>query len=218
MAIRANAVYSHYREQLDPLDRAQLVSKGSRRVEARLPILRCTATPEESMAINRIKDGAIIVAGTGMCTGGRIVHHFKHNLWRPECHVIFPGFQAKSTLWRNIVDRAKSVKALHQSIAVKTKIHTLGNFLAHSGQSQLLDWAKHFEHHPKLYLVHCELEKMQVLQLVLREKLNWIADIPEPESKYPSNIKLRFLPPQREAQRYVSLASTHQESPQVLLT
>lgn len=180
MAIRANAVYSHYREQLDPLDRAQLGSKGSKRVEDWLPILRCTPTPDESMAINRIKGGAIIIAGSGMCTGGRIVHHFKHNLWRPESHVIFPGFQAKGTLGRNIVDGAKSVKVLHQPIAVKAKIHTLGGFSAHAGQSQLLDWVKHFEHHPELYLVHGELEKMQVLQQVLREKYNWIANIPEP--------------------------------------
>jgi metallo-beta-lactamase family protein len=180
MAIRANAVYSHYRAQLDPAERARLGAKGGKRVEDWLPILRCTPSPDESMAINRITSGAIIIAGSGMCTGGRIVHHFKHNLWRTECHVVFPGFQAKGTLGRNIVDGASSVKVLHQPIAVKAKIHTLGGFSAHAGQSQLLDWAKNFDHHPELYLVHGELEKMQVLQQVLREKLNWIANIAEP--------------------------------------
>ncbi|MDP3846559.1 MAG: MBL fold metallo-hydrolase [Pseudomonas sp.] len=180
MAIRANAVYSHYREQLDPADRARLGAKGGKRVEDWLPILRCTADADESMAINRIKSGAIIIAGSGMCTGGRIVHHFKHNLWRPECHVVFPGFQAKGTLGRSLVDGASRVKVLHQPIAVKAKIHTLGGFSAHAGQSQLLDWVKHFEHHPELYLVHGELEKMQALQQVLHEKLNWIANIAEP--------------------------------------
>lgn len=180
MAIRANAIYSRYQDQFAAEDRAALQARGSTRIEDWLPILRCTATAEESMAINRIKSGAIIIAGSGMCTGGRIVHHFKHNLWRDDCHLIFPGFQAKGTLGRALVDGAEHVKLLHQRIAVKAKIHTLGGFSAHAGQSQLLDWVSHFEHHPELYLVHGELEKMQALQLALRERLNWIANIPEP--------------------------------------
>jgi metallo-beta-lactamase family protein len=180
MAIRANAIYSRFQDQFVQEDRAAFQASGSKRIEDWLPILRCTPSPEESMAINRIKSGAIIIAGSGMCTGGRIVHHFKHNLWRDDCHLIFPGFQAKGTLGRNIVDGAEHVKILHQRIAVKAKVHTLGGFSAHAGQSQLLDWVSHFEHHPELYLVHGELEKMQTLQLALRERLNWIANIPEP--------------------------------------
>lgn len=180
MAIRANAIYSRFQEQFASEERAEFQAHGSKRIEDWLPILRCTPTPEESMAINRIKSGAIIIAGSGMCTGGRIVHHFKHNLWREDCHLIFPGFQAKGTLGRNIVDGAEHVKVLHQRIAVKAKVHTLGGFSAHAGQSQLIDWVSHFDHHPELYLVHGELEKMQTLQLTLRERLNWIANIPEP--------------------------------------
>ena len=180
MAIRANSIYSRFQDQFSAEDRAAFSARGSKRIEDWLPILRCTRTPEESMAINRIKSGAIIIAGSGMCTGGRIVHHFKHNLWREDCHLIFPGFQAKGTLGRNLVDGAEHVKILHQRIAVKAKIHTLGGFSAHAGQSQLIDWVSHFEHHPELYLVHGELEKMQALQLALRERLNWIANIPEP--------------------------------------
>lgn len=180
MAIRANAIYSRFQDQFAAEDRAALAAKKAKRIEDWLPILHCTPTPEDSMAINRIKSGAIIIAGSGMCTGGRIVHHFKHNLWREDCHLIFPGFQAKGTLGRSIVDGAQSVKVLHQRIAVKAKVHTLGGFSAHAGQSQLIDWVSHFEHHPELYLVHGELEKTQALQLALRERLNWIANIPEP--------------------------------------
>jgi len=180
MAIRANAIYSRFQDQFSAEDRAVFQAHGSKRIEDWLPVLRCTPTPEESMAINRIKSGAIIIAGSGMCTGGRITHHFKHNLWRENCHIIFPGFQAKGTLGRNIVDGAESVKIFHQSIAVKAKVHTLGGFSAHAGQSQLIDWVSHFDHHPELYLVHGELEKMQTLQLALRERLNWVANIPEP--------------------------------------
>ena len=180
MAIRANAIYSRHHEYFDPEQHQMLQKNGIKRIEDWLPILRCTPTPDESMAINRIKSGAIIIAGSGMCTGGRIVHHFKHNLWREECHLVFPGFQAKGTLGRSIVDGVDTVKVLHQRIAVKAKIHTLGGFSAHAGQSQLVDWVKNFDHRPELYLVHGEFEKMQILQQRLREELHWEANIPEP--------------------------------------
>lgn len=179
MAIRANAIYSRFAEEFDPVDRSLLQARGVKRAEDWLPVLRTTPTPEESMAINRIKSGAIIIAGSGMCTGGRIVHHFKHNLWREECHLVFPGFQAQGTLGRRIVDGASTVKVLHQRIAVRAQVHTLGGFSAHAGQSQLIDWVGHFDHRPELYLVHGELEKMQVLQQALHERLNWTANIPE---------------------------------------
>ncbi|MBS7663427.1 MBL fold metallo-hydrolase [Pseudomonas lalucatii] len=180
MAIRANAIYARYHQQFAQRNQAEIEARHIKRIEDWLPILRCTPTPEESMAINRVKSGAIIIAGSGMCNGGRIVHHFKHNLWRSDCHLVFPGFQAGGTTGRAIVDGAATVKVLHQRIAVKARVHTLGGFSAHAGQAQLLDWVSHFKHHPELYLVHGELEKSQVLQQVLRERLNWLANIPEP--------------------------------------
>lgn len=180
MAIRANAIYSRYLEQLDPAELARIRALGVDKVDDLLPILRSTPTPEESMAINRIARGAIIIAGSGMCNGGRILHHFKHNLWRPECHVLFTGFQARGTLGRAIVDGAEQVRLLHQQIAVKAKIHTLGGFSAHAGQSQLLDWASRFTNRPELHLIHGELEKMLALQGALRHRLGWEANIPEP--------------------------------------
>ena len=180
MANRANQIYARFHDQFDEQDRALIQQHGDGDLRKWLPPLRITASPEDSMAINRIKSGAIIIAGSGMCTGGRIVHHFKHNLWRSECHLIFPGFQAAGTLGRNIVDGAPTVRVLHQRIAVKAKVHTLGGFSAHAGQSQLIDWVSHFDHHPELYLVHGELEKMKVLQSELKRRLNWDANIPEP--------------------------------------
>nr|MBO2511075.1 MBL fold metallo-hydrolase [Gammaproteobacteria bacterium] len=178
MAIRANAIYARHYSELNGLDPAYAHKVKS--IQDWLPVLHCTQTPEESMSINRFTDGAIIIAGSGMCTGGRILHHFKHNLWRPECHVVFAGFQAKGTLGRALVDGAQHVRLLHQRIAVKAKVHTLGGFSAHAGQSQLIDWVSHFDHHPELYLVHGEREKMLVLQKVLKDRLNWLAGIPEP--------------------------------------
>ena len=161
MAIGANAIYAHYKDQLDlnGIDPALSGASGKLYAERWLPILKSTPTPEESMAINRFKSGVIIIAGSGMCTGGRILHHFKHNLWREECHLVIPGFQARGTLGRAIVDGAGSVKLLHQRIAVNAKVHTLGGFSAHAGQSQLIDWVSNFENRPELYLVHGETEK-----------------------------------------------------------
>ena len=180
MAIRANAIYTRYLEQLDPAELASLRARGIHKAEDLLPILRPTPTPEESMAINRITSGAIIIAGSGMSNGGRILHHYKHNLWRPECHLVIPGFQAKGTLGRAIVDGADSVRLFHQQIAVRAQVHTLGGFSAHAGQSQLIDWAANFTSRPELYLVHGEREKMLALQTALRSRLGWDAKIPEP--------------------------------------
>lgn len=180
MAIKANAIYQRFHEHFDPKDRELLRQNGVSRIEDWLPILRCTPEPEDSMAINRIESGAIIIAGSGMCNGGRIVHHLKHNLWRKECHIVFPGFQARGTLGRAIVDGAPTVRVLRQRVAVKAQVHTLGGFSAHAGQSQLLDWVKHFDHRPELYLVHGEVEKMKVLQQALHDRLQWTANIPEP--------------------------------------
>lgn len=185
MAIRANEIYYRFLDQLD-LDEQALEQLGGRtrlHLEQWLPILRATPTTEESMAINRFKSGAIIIAGSGMCTGGRILHHFKHNLWRSECHLVIAGFQAKGTLGRLLVEGARSVKLLHQRFVVNAQVHTLGGLSAHAGQSQLLDWAEHFQAQgstPKLHLVHGELEKMQSLQQALHERFHWEAQIPSP--------------------------------------
>ncbi|MCQ4242075.1 MBL fold metallo-hydrolase RNA specificity domain-containing protein [Stutzerimonas stutzeri] len=182
MAIGANAIYSLFQEQLDiaGVEPSDPNGNGRQRIEKWLPILKSTPSAEESMAINRFKSGVIIIAGSGMCNGGRILHHFKHNLWRKECHLIIPGFQARGTLGRTIVDGAETVKLLHQRIAVNAQVHTLGGFSAHAGQSQLIDWVSHFKSRPELHLIHGELEKMQVLQRELDERLGWKANIPEP--------------------------------------
>ena len=122
------------------------------------------------MALNQVRIGAIIIAGSGMCNGGRIVHHLKHNLWRKECHVVFPGFQAKGTLGRAIIDGAPTVRVLRQRIAVKAQIHTLGGFSAHADQSQLLEWAEQFGNKPPFYLVHGEDEALVALQQALASR------------------------------------------------
>jgi metallo-beta-lactamase family protein len=102
--------------------------------------LHFTRSVEDSMVLNKIKSNAIIIGGSGMCEGGRIRHHLKHNLWRPECTVIFVGFQAKGTLGRRIIDGAKVVHIFGEEIAVKARVYTLGGFSAHADQRGLLEW------------------------------------------------------------------------------
>ena len=150
-----------------------------------LPVLRFTRETEESMALNRIESGAIIIAGSGMCTGGRIRHHLKHNLWKRKTHVLIVGYQAFGTLGRKLVDGAKRVRILGQEIAVNAKIHTLGGFSAHGGQDQLIAWARHFHKpRPRLFLVHGEPESMLALQSRLAHELNWEAVMPDEGESY----------------------------------
>jgi Cft2 family RNA processing exonuclease len=129
------------------------------------------------MALNRIEAGAIIIAGSGMCNGGRIRHHLKHNLWRANAHVIFVGFQARGTPGRALVDGAKTYRIGGDDIAVKAEIHTLGGFSAHAGQRQLIQWASHFRKKPRLYLVHGDPEAKEALQARFLEE-GWQAEIP----------------------------------------
>ncbi len=148
-----------------------------------LPMLTFTQSTEESMALNNISGGAVIIAGSGMCTGGRIRHHLKHNLWHRNNHLVFVGFQARGTLGRIIVDGAKRVNIMGEEIAVNAQVHTLGGFSAHAGQEQLLNWASHFKQKPRLYLVHGEIEKMLVLQKQFMDVHNWYANIPAPRER-----------------------------------
>ncbi|NLC99399.1 MAG: MBL fold metallo-hydrolase [Gammaproteobacteria bacterium] len=179
MAIRANEIYMRHREDFDKANSQALTENGFHNAKDWLPILKLTPTPEESMAINKVTSGAIIVAGSGMCTGGRIIHHFKHNLWRENCHMIFTGFQARGTTGRAIVDGAKTVRVFREDIMVGLTVHTLGGFSAHAGQSQLIEWASNFENKPELHLIHGEVEKMKILQDEFKQRLDWDVNIPE---------------------------------------
>ena len=185
MAIAVTEIYHRYQNVYNTEDKNLIVneSKGARSnqksLHTFLPILRYSTTTAESMALNNLESGAIIIAGSGMCTGGRIRHHLKHNLWRKKSHVVFVGFQAYGTPGRKLVDGGKTFKIGGEEIIVKAKIHTLGGFSAHASQSQLVDWLNNFkENRPALYLVHGEEETKLTLQRVVKES-GWNAYIPE---------------------------------------
>jgi len=165
MAIEASKVYWAHTELYD--DEAAALRK---RLNALPPIpnLRLTRTTEESMAINRIASGAIIIAGSGMCTGGRVVHHLKHNLSRPECDIVFTGFQAQGTLGRAIVDGRDTVRIHGEPFKVAARVHTLGGFSAHGDQDDLLRWYSGLPGRPHVWLVHGEADGSSALRDALR--------------------------------------------------
>ena len=131
------------------------------------------------MALNKIKSGIIVIAGSGMCEGGRIGHHLKHNLWRSECSVIFVGFQGKGTLGRKIVDGAKTVHILGEEIAVKASIYTINGFSAHADQAELIEWISFFKDSPEVFIVHGEEEVSMVFSSLVNERFGFKTYVPE---------------------------------------
>ncbi|MDE2260034.1 MAG: MBL fold metallo-hydrolase, partial [Betaproteobacteria bacterium] len=131
-----------------------------------LPGLHATRETADSMAINRFSGGAIIMAGSGMCTGGRVRHHLKHNLWRENCSVIFVGFAARGTLARRIIDGAREVSIFGEEIAVHAHIHTINGFSAHADRDQLLAWQRKIAP-ARTLLVHGEPAVMKSFALTL---------------------------------------------------
>ncbi len=178
MAIAVTEIYHRYQDIYNEKDAAVLTGSSRQSLHSFLPVLRYSTSSDDSMAINKITSGAIIIAGSGMCNGGRIRHHLKHNLWRRQSHVIVVGFQAAGTPGRALVDGAKTFRVGYEQIAVRARIHTLGGFSAHAGQSQLLEWISHFNKpRPRLYLVHGEAEVKSTFREFLAQQ-GWSAEIP----------------------------------------
>ena len=155
MGIKATTAYAHYRD----LYGADLFRPDSNLPN--LPNIAMTHSAEESMTINTIEAGAIVIAGSGMCSGGRILHHLKNNIWRPECHLVIVGYQALGTLGRRIVDGAEKIRLWGEYYPVRAQVHTIGGLSAHADQADLLDWYGAFDDRPPVYLVHGE-ERAQV--------------------------------------------------------
>ncbi|GEA08114.1 hypothetical protein KUL42_28750 [Alteromonas sp. KUL42] len=188
MAIAVTEIYHRYQdvyndEDLDAIEEsAARTHSHNKSLHSLLPILSYTTTTEESISLNKVVSGAIIIAGSGMCNGGRIRHHLKQNLWRKQSHVIFVGFQAAGTPGRTLIDGAKRMKLVGEDIAVRAQIHTLGGFSAHASQQQLIDWLSHFKNEPRVYLVHGEDGAKHTLQQAIRDS-GREATIPELNQK-----------------------------------
>lgn len=120
-----------------------------------VPGLRYLKTPEDSKAVNKM-DRGLVIAGSGMCSGGRIMHHLKYALWKPSTHIVFVGFQAQGTLGRQLVEGRKKVRIMGEEITCRAKIHTINGFSAHAGQKDLLRWTDYFKNNPTFFVTHGE--------------------------------------------------------------
>jgi metallo-beta-lactamase family protein len=160
MAGKVVEVYDHHHDLFDA--EAQEVWRGTPN-PFRLPNLRTTASTEESIAINGVERGAIIIAGSGMASGGRILHHLIQNLGKPGAHVVFVGYQGTGTLGRRLVDGARWVRIHQRDIQVSAQIHTVGGLSAHADQHGLMEWFGHFQPKTPLVLVHGEDKAREAL-------------------------------------------------------
>ncbi len=165
MAISATEIFRHhpecYGEEVDALFR-----KGQDPFA--LPGLRFVRESSESIALNRLAGGAVIMAGSGMATGGRVRHHLRHNLWRNDSSVVFVGYAARGTLARLLIDGAKTVRLFGEEIPVHAQLHTINGFSAHADQRELLVWQQALQP-ARTILVHGDPDSMDTFATLLKD-------------------------------------------------
>ena len=168
MAIEATNIYVKHLDLFDDEMKAFIRNRSPR---DDLKTMRTSATADESRAINNVRGACLVMAGAGMCNGGRILHHLKANLWKPQTQVLIVGYQGHGSLGRRLVDGATEVSIFGEKIAVKAKVHTLGGFSAHAGQTDLMHWfnivapAK-----PRVVLTHGEDDQRAALARLIQQR------------------------------------------------
>ena len=176
MAGSITKVFQHYPDLLDE-ETVQLIRRHQSPFS--FPGLKVTETSKESKAINHIKGTVMVIAGSGMCNGGRIKHHLVQNISRPESTIMFVGYQAVGTLGRQIVDGEKKVRILGQMYPVKARIIKINGFSAHADKNELLQWLSGLKRPPKgVFLVHGEPESAHHFADFLKEKTGWPIHVP----------------------------------------
>jgi metallo-beta-lactamase family protein len=176
MAIEATNIYVKHMELFDDEMKAFI---RDRPLRADLKTMRPTLTAEESRAINDVRGACLVMAGAGMCNGGRILHHLRANLWNPSTHVLIVGYQGYGSLGRRLVDGEKEVKIFGEKIAVKATIHTLGGFSAHAGQSDLIRWLDVIApSKPRVVLTHGEDDQRAALAKLIQKRYRLASRLP----------------------------------------
>jgi metallo-beta-lactamase family protein len=136
-------------------------------------------TARDSQALNNVKGACMIMAGAGMCTGGRILHHLRHNLARPGTTVLFVGYQGQGSLGRMIVDGKETVTIFGEKIPVRASVHTFGGLSGHAGQSDLVRWLDRLAaSRPRVFLTHGEERGRKPLGKIIKDRLKLRVDYP----------------------------------------
>ncbi|MHC4846380.1 MAG: MBL fold metallo-hydrolase RNA specificity domain-containing protein [Planctomycetota bacterium] len=181
MAIATTELYRNHRELFDA-ETWEIIDSGDRPLD--FPSLGLMRTPEQSMSLNTKQGPAVIISASGMCTGGRVVHHLRHHGSHPDAHIVFVGYQANGTPGRNIVDGAREVSLMGRRTQIRAQVHTLGGFSAHADQTELVSWAAHLgAGKPRAVLVHGEDGARAALAERLRADHGWEPEIPGPGAK-----------------------------------
>jgi len=176
MAAKVTDVFEHYPELYDE-EMSKLVREGNS--PFKFPSLKFVTTVHDSKAINNIKGTIVIIAGSGMCSGGRIKHHLAANISRPESTVLFVGYQARGTLGRLIVDGAEEVRVLGQNKPVRARIVKIDGFSSHADRDELLSWLSSIKKPPRhVFVTHGEEEAALHYAGLVAEKKGWKATAP----------------------------------------
>ena len=170
MAIEASRIYSRHPELFDD-EMRQFIREGS--VEQDLATMQTSVTADDSRKINDLAGPCLVMAGAGMCNAGRILHHLRQNLWKPETHVVIVGYQSRESLGRRLVEGEKLVTIHGEKVAVKAQVHTLGGFSAHAGQTDLLEWFGAIAPcKPRVALTHGEDEPRAALAAEIQRRFS----------------------------------------------
>jgi metallo-beta-lactamase family protein len=177
MAIEATNIYVEHMELFDDEMKAFI---RDRPLRADLKTMKPTATANESRAINDMRGACLVMAGAGMCNGGRILHHLRANLRKPSTHVLIVGYQGHGSLGRQLVDGQQEVKMFGEKIAVKATIHTLGGFSAHAGQTDLMHWLDVIApSRPRVILTHGEDDQRGALARLIQQRHRLPSKLPK---------------------------------------
>lgn len=177
MAVNITEVYKSHAELLSA-DMKRLARRGESPFA--FPGLKLVSSIDESKAINHISGTVMIIAGSGMCTGGRIKHHLVANISRLESTILFVGYQAVGTLGRQILDGAAKVRILGQMYEVKAHIARINGFSGHADRDELVHWLSGFQTPPRhLFVVHGESEVARHFAGFLKQKFNWPVSVPQ---------------------------------------
>jgi len=177
MAVDATELYARHRALFDK-EAWSIIENGDSPLK--FPGLRLLRSGEESRQLNTLEGPALIIAASGMCTGGRIMHHLRHHLWRVGTHVVIAGYQSAGSVGRQLVDGAHRVMVMGEPIIVRAKVHTIGGFSAHAGQSDLLRWASPLKGTAcRVFLTHGERAPRQTLASKMKQTVGIEPQLPE---------------------------------------